>query len=115
MWIGWPPLAWWMTPTSPNNGFSPGRRTQQEQALALAAELHASVDDDVITTVLRGIDAGAEQDGETGTRARLRQEVHRHRRNAGVSRRLVALAPWVRPDLGVRWLSPSWPPGRRRV
>ena len=28
-WTGWPPSAWWMTPTSPNSGCSPGGRTRE--------------------------------------------------------------------------------------
>lgn len=62
---------------------------------ALAAELHAKgVDDDVITTVLGGIDAGAERGrAEKLVRARLRREVliDDGTDEARVSRRLVAM------------------------
>lgn len=62
---------------------------------ALAAELHAKgVDDDVITTVLGGIDAGAERGrSEKLVRARLRREVliDDGTDEARVSRRLVAM------------------------
>ncbi|SOJ54524.1 Regulatory protein RecX [Mycobacterium simulans] len=58
---------------------------------ALAAELHTKgVDDDVITTVLGGIDAGAERArAEQLVRARLRRETLAD--EARVSRRLVAM------------------------
>ena len=81
---------------------------------ALAAELHTKgVDNDVITTVLDGIDADAERErAEQLVRARLRRETLSED-DARVSRRLVgdAGAPWVQPE---RWRarlsSPSWPP-----
>jgi regulatory protein len=59
---------------------------------ALAAELHTKgVDDDVITTVLGGIDAGAERDrAEQLVRAKLRRETLSDD-DARVSRRLVAM------------------------
>lgn len=61
----------------------------------MAAELHAKgVDDDVITTVLGGIDAGAERGrAEKLVRARLRREVliDDGTDEARVSRRLVAM------------------------
>ncbi|OOK82609.1 recX family protein [Mycobacterium kansasii] len=62
---------------------------------ALAAELHTKgVDNDVITTVLAGIDAGAERArAEQLVRARLRRETlgEDNRDEARVSRRLVAM------------------------
>jgi regulatory protein len=59
---------------------------------ALAAELHTKgVDDDVITAVLGGIDAGTERDrAEQLVRARLRREILSDD-DARVSRRLVAM------------------------
>ena len=59
---------------------------------ALAAELHTKgVDNEVITTVLAGIDAGAERDrAEQLVRARLRRETLSED-NTRVSRRLVGL------------------------
>jgi regulatory protein len=59
---------------------------------ALAAELHTKgVDDDVITTVLGGIDAGAERDrAEQLVRAKLRRETL-NQDDARVSRRLVGM------------------------
>ena len=59
---------------------------------ALAAELHTKgIDDDVITAVLGGIDAGAERDrAEQLVRARLRRETLADD-DARVSRRLVAM------------------------
>ena len=59
---------------------------------ALAAELHSKgVDNDVITTVLGGIDAGAERDrAERLVRAKLRRETLSED-DARVSRRLVAM------------------------
>ncbi len=59
---------------------------------ALAAELHAKgVDNDVITTVLNGIDAGAERErAEQLVRVRLRREAL-GADDARVSRRLVAM------------------------
>lgn len=69
-----------------------GERSKER---ALAAELHAKgVDDDVITTVLGGIDAGAERGrAEKLVRARLRREVliDDGTDEARVSRRLVAM------------------------
>jgi regulatory protein len=58
---------------------------------ALAAELHTKgVDNDVITAVLGGIDAGAERDrAEQLVRAKLRRETLSD--EAKVSRRLVAM------------------------
>lgn len=58
---------------------------------ALAAELHTKgVDDDVITEVLSGIDAGAERDrAELLVRAKLRRETLTD--EARVTRRLVAM------------------------
>jgi regulatory protein len=58
---------------------------------ALAAELHTKgVDDDVISAVLGGIDAGAERDrAEQLVRAKLRRETLSD--EAKVSRRLVAM------------------------
>ena len=58
----------------------------------LAAELHTrGVDNDVITTVLGGIDAGAERDrAERLVRAKLRRETLSED-DARVSRRLVAM------------------------
>jgi len=62
---------------------------------ALAAELHTKgVDNDVITAVLSGIDAGAERDrAEQLVRAKLRRETLNGGSNAEVrvSRRLVAM------------------------
>ncbi len=62
---------------------------------ALAAELHTrGVDNDVITTVLGGIDAGAERDrAEQLVRARLRRETlsEDSKDEVRVSRRLVAM------------------------
>jgi regulatory protein len=60
---------------------------------ALAAELHTrGVDDDVITAVLDGINAGAERDrAEQLVRARLRREALNGEDDAKVSRRLVAM------------------------
>lgn len=75
---------------------------------ALAAELHAKgVDDDVITTVLGGIDAGAERGrAEKLVRAKAAAggaDRRRHRRSAGEPQAGGDVgAPWVRPDLGVR-------------
>lgn len=70
-----------------------GERSKSKRALA--AELHAKgVDDDVITTVLGGIDAGAERGrAEKLVRARLRREVliDDGTDEARVSRRLVAM------------------------
>ena len=59
---------------------------------ALAAELHTKgVDNDVITTVLAGIDAGAERDrAEQLVQARLRRE-NLDGDQARVARRLVAM------------------------
>jgi regulatory protein len=59
---------------------------------ALAAELRTKgVDDDVITTVLGGIDAGAERDrAEQLVRAKLRRETL-NQDDARVSRRLVGM------------------------
>ena len=59
---------------------------------ALAAELHAKgVDNDVITTVLGGIDAGVERErAEQLVRARLRREALADD-DARVSRRLAAM------------------------
>ncbi len=96
-----------MTPTSPNNGFSPGEHSK-EQARVIT-ELHAKgVDDDVITTVL-GASTPRQERGraEKLARARLRREVLTGRRH-----RLARVepqaggdvgAPWVRPDLMRRW------------
>ena len=58
----------------------------------MAAELHTKgVDNDVITAVLAGIDAGAERDrAEQLVRARLRRETLGED-DARVSRRLVAM------------------------
>jgi regulatory protein len=58
----------------------------------LAAELHTKgVDNDVITTVLAGIDAGAERDrAEQLVRARLRRETL-SQDDTRVSRRLVGM------------------------
>src|SRR5215475_3668057 len=62
---------------------------------ALAAELHTKgVDNDVISTVLSGIDSGAERDrAEQLVRARLRRETlgQDSKDEARVSRRLVAM------------------------
>lgn len=61
----------------------------------MAAELHTKgVDNDVITTVLAGIDAGAERArAEQLVRARLRRETlgEDNRDETRVSRRLVAM------------------------
>ncbi len=59
---------------------------------ALAAELHTKgIDNDVITTALAGIDAGAERDrAEQLVRAKLRRETLSED-DARVSRRLVAM------------------------
>jgi regulatory protein len=60
---------------------------------ALAAELHTKgVDNEVITAVLGGIDAGAERDrAEQLVRAKLRREALSDDDDARVSRRLVAM------------------------
>ena len=68
------------------------RANAEKSKRALAAELHTKgVDDDVITAVLGGIDAGTERDrAEQLVRARLRRETLDDD-GARVSRRLVAM------------------------
>jgi regulatory protein len=71
------------------------RANARKSKRALAAELHTKgVDDDVITTVLGGIDAGAERDrAEQLVRAKLRRETlsEDSKDEVRVSRRLVAM------------------------
>jgi len=68
------------------------RANAEKSKRALAAELHTKgVDDDVITAVLGGIDAGTERDrAEQLVRARLRREILSDD-DGRVSRRLVAM------------------------
>ena len=80
------------TPSSPSSGSQSRRSSAGKGKRALAAELHTKgVDNDVITTVLAGIDAGAERDrAEQLVQAKLRRE-NLDGDQARVARRLVAM------------------------
>ena len=102
-WIGWRPLAWWMTPTSPTEWVRSRRAHSGKSKRALAAELHAKgVDNDIITTALGGLDAAAERErAEQLVRAKLRREVLGEDDSAGEPQAGGdAGASWVQPDAG---------------
>ena len=103
--IGWPPSAWWMTRDFAEQWVQSRRAKAGKSKRALAAELHTKgVDKDVITTVLAGIDAGAERDrAEELVRAKLRRETLSGGRRAGdPPAGGDAGASWLRPEPGLR-------------